>query len=262
MTERGTFVVNGVERVVVSQMHRSPGVFFDHDNGKSHVSGKLLYSARIIPMRGSWIDFEFDVKDILYVRIDRKKKMLASTFFMALPKKEDSPKSKNKIAVGMSPEEILGYFYKTTELTRDEKGWKTNFDISKFNNIKLTNDLIDAKNKSVIKKSGTKVTLSEAEKLDKEGLKEIFIPDNSLIGAYVAKDIINTKTGEIFFEAGDEILEKDLELLTKENINNIHILNIDHVNVGAALRNTIHSDLNINRENALIDIYKNLPMNR
>jgi len=258
MTNRGTFVVNGVERVVVSQMHRSPGVFFDHDNGKGHVSGKLLYSARIIPMRGSWIDFEFDVKDILYVRIDRKKKMLASTFFMALPKKEDPSKSKNKISVGMSPEEILGYFYKTTVLNRDEKGWKTNFDISKFNNIKLTNDLINAKNKSVIKKSGTKVTLSEAEKLEKEGLKEIFIPDNSLIGAYVAQDIINTKTGEIFFEAGDEVLEKDLELLNKENINNIHILNIDHVNVGAALRNTIHSDPNINRENALIDIYKNL----
>ena len=110
MTDRGTFVFNGIERVVVSQMHRSPGVFFDHDNGKGHPSGKLLYSARIIPMRGSWVDFEFDVKDIMYVRIDRKKKMLASTFFMALQKNLDT-KDKKKKFEGRSPEEILNYFY-------------------------------------------------------------------------------------------------------------------------------------------------------
>ena len=141
MTERGTFVVNGVERVVVSQMHRSPGVFFDHDNGKSHLSGKVLYSARIIPMRGSWIDFEFDVKDFLYVRIDRKKKMLATTFFMAC--KKDTKEKKD--VSGMSPEEILGYFYETTKLVRRNDGWITTFDKAKFNNIKLTNNLINVK---------------------------------------------------------------------------------------------------------------------
>ena len=254
MTERGTFVVNGVERVVVSQMHRSPGVFFDHDNGKSHVSGKVLYSARIIPMRGSWIDFEFDVKDFLYVRIDRKKKMLASTFFMAC--KKDTKEKKD--VSGMSPEEILGYFYETTKLVRRNDGWITTFDKAKFNNIKLTNNLINVKNKSVIKKAGSKITLKEAEELEKNGLKEIFFFDKNLIGKYFAKDIINTKTGKIFFEAGDEIDEKNFKLIEENNIENIEILNIDHVNVSAALRNTVHADLNINREEALIDIYRNL----
>ena len=254
MTERGTFVVNGVERVVVSQMHRSPGVFFDHDNGKSHASGKVLYSARIIPMRGSWIDFEFDVKDFLYVRIDRKKKMLASTFFMAC--KKDTKEKKD--VSGMSPEEILGYFYETTKLVRRNDGWITTFDKAKFNNIKLTNNLINVKNKSVIKKAGSKITLKEAEELEKNGLKEIFFFDKNLIGKYFAKDIINTKTGKIFFEAGDEIDEKNFKLIEENNIENIEILNIDHVNVSAALRNTVHADLNINREEALIDIYRNL----
>ena len=254
MTERGTFVVNGVERVVVSQMHRSPGVFFDHDNGKSHASGKVLYSARIIPMRGSWIDFEFDVKDFLYVRIDRKKKMLASTFFMAC--KKDTKEKKD--VSGMSPEEILGYFYETTKLARRNDGWITTFDKAKFNNIKLTNNLINVKNKSVIKKAGSKITLKEAEELEKNGLKEIFFFDKNLIGKYFAKDIINTKTGKIFFEAGDEIDEKNFKLIEENNIENIEILNIDHVNVSAALRNTVHADLNINREEALIDIYRNL----
>ena len=254
MTERGTFVVNGVERVVVSQMHRSPGVFFDHDNGKSHVSGKVLYSARIIPMRGSWIDFEFDVKDFLYVRIDRKKKMLASTFFMAC--KKDTKEKKD--VSGMSPEEILGYFYETTKLVRRNDGWITTFDKAKFNNIKLTNNLINVKNKSVVKKAGSKITLKEAEELEKNGLKEIFFFDKNLIGKYIAKDIINTKTGKIFFEAGDEIDEQNFKLIEENNIENIEILNIDHVNVSAALRNTVHADLNINREEALIDIYRNL----
>ena len=254
MTERGTFVVNGVERVVVSQMHRSPGVFFDHDNGKSHLSGKVLYSARIIPMRGSWIDFEFDVKDFLYVRIDRKKKMLASTFFMAC--KKDTKEKKD--VSGMSPEEILGYFYETTKLVRRNDGWITTFDKAKFNNIKLTNNLINVKNKSVVKKAGSKITLKEAEELEKNGLKEIFFFDKNLIGKYFAKDLINTKTGKIFFEAGDEIDEKNFKLIEENNIENIEILNIDHVNVSAALRNTVHADLNINREEALIDIYRNL----
>ena len=158
MTDRGTFVFNGIERVVVSQMHRSPGVFFDHDNGKGHPSGKLLYSARIIPMRGSWIDFEFDVKDIMYVRIDRKKKMLASTFFMAL-QKDTNNKEKKKNLENRSPEDILKYFYSTTSLTAIEKGWTTPFDENHFNNIRITFDLVDAKNQSVKKKSGLRVSL-------------------------------------------------------------------------------------------------------
>ena len=257
MTDRGTFVFNGIERVVVSQMHRSPGAFFDHDNGKGHPSGKLLYSARIIPMRGSWIDFEFDVKDIMYVRIDRKKKMLASTFFMALEKKSIAKDKKDKVQ-SRKPEDVLNYFYSSFELSAVEKGWVTLFDENYFNNIRITFDLVDAKNRSVIKKSGSRVSLDEAKKLKKEGLKELFLSNQAIVGRYLAEDIINEKTGEIFFEAGDEISDKDLENLEKKNIKNIKLLNVDHVNIGAALRNTVHNDLNLNREEALIDIYKNL----
>ena len=258
MTDKGTFVFNGIERVVVSQMHRSPGVFFDHDKGKGHPSGKLLYSARIIPMRGSWIDFEFDVKDIMYVRVDRKKKMLASTFFMALEKVLDTKdKTKNNLRSNTT-EDILNYFYSNVEIVAVNDGWITEFDENHFNNKRITFDLVDAKNHSVKKKSGSKISLEEAKKLKKEGLKEVFLSNQTIIGRYLAEDIINESTGEIYFEAGDEITEKDLENFKEKNIKNIKILNIDHVNVGAALRNTVHADLNLNREEALIDIYKNL----
>ena len=257
MTDRGTFVFNGIERVVVSQMHRSPGVFFDHDNGKGHPSGKLLYSARIIPMRGSWIDFEFDVKDIMYVRIDRKKKMLASTFFMAL-EKDSSAKDKKQKKESRTPEDILNFFYSNIELSEVDKGWAASFDENHFNNIRISFDLVDAKNHTVKKKSGSRILFDEAKKLKKEGLKEFFLNDQAIIGRYLAEDIINESTGEILFEAGDEITDKDLENFKKNKIKNIKILNVDHVNVGAALRNTVHSDLNLNREESLIDIYKNL----
>jgi len=257
MTGRGTFVFNGIERVVVSQMHRSPGVFFDHDNGKGHPSGKLLYSARIIPMRGSWIDFEFDVKDIMYVRIDRKKKMLATTFFMAL-KETSTAKGNKDNSQSRSPEDILNYFCSNLELSAVEKGWVGLFDENHFNNVRLTFDLIDAKSRTVKKKSGSRVFLDEAKKLKQEGLKEIFLSNQTIVGKYLSEDIIDEKTGEIFFEAGDEINDKDLESLEKKNIKNIKVLNVDHVNIGAALRNTISADLNLNREEALIDIYKNL----
>ena len=257
MTDRGTFVFNGIERVVVSQMHRSPGVFFDHDNGKGHPSGKLLYSARIIPMRGSWIDFEFDVKDIMYVRIDRKKKMLASTFFMAL-EKDSSAKDKKQKKESRTPEDILNFFYSNIGLSEVDKGWTALFDENHFNNIRISFDLVDAKNHTVKKKSGSRILFDEAKKLKKEGLKEFFLNDQAIIGRYLAEDIINESTGEILFEAGDEITDKDLENFKKNKIKNIKILNVDHVNVGAALRNTVHSDLNLNREESLIDIYKNL----
>ena len=258
MTDRGTFVFNGIERVVVSQMHRSPGVFFDHDNGKGHPSGKLLYSARIIPGRGSWIDFEFDVKDIMYVRIDRKKKMLASTFFLALEKNSNIKDKKKDKLQSRTQEDILNYFYSNIELSSVEKGWVTSFDENYFNNIRITFDLVDARNRSIKKKSGTRVSLDEAKKLKQEGLKELFFSNQTIIGKYLAEDIINENTGEVIFEAGDEITEKDLQNIEKKNIKKIKVLNIDHVNIGAALRNTIHVDLNLNREEALIDIYKNI----
>src|SRR5215510_16119391 len=142
MTSSGTFIVAGTERVVVSQMHRSPGVFFDHDKGKTHSSGKYLFAARVIPYRGSWLDFEFDAKDIVYVRIDRRRKLPVTTLLYGL---------------GMSAEEILGYFYKQVVYTRDKKGWRTPFNAERMRGIKLNADLINAKTQKPMADEGTKV---------------------------------------------------------------------------------------------------------
>src|SRR5437762_14215437 len=142
MTEKGTFIVNGTQRVIVSQMHRSPGVFFDHDKGKTHASGKLLFAARVIPYRGSWLDFEFDAKDIIYVRIDRRRKLPASTFLMAL---------------GMDGEEILSTFYDTVPYTQTKEGWRTPFDPQRYRGLKPTADLVDAKTKHVVVETGKKI---------------------------------------------------------------------------------------------------------
>ena len=183
----------------------------------------------------------------MYVRIDRKKKMLASTFFMALEKNLNTKDKKNK-SQNRTPEDVLNYFYLNNKLSAVNKGWVTLFDENQFNNIRLTFDLVDAKDHSVKKKSGSRISLDEAKKLKQDGLKELFFSNQSIIGKYLAEDIINESTGEIFFESGDEITEKDLENLEKKNIKNIKLLNVDHVNIGAALRNTVHTDLNLNQE--------------
>src|SRR6476659_5017956 len=143
MTNNGTFVVNGTERVIVSQMHRSPGVFFDHDKGKTHSSGKLLFAARIIPYRGSWLDFEFDAKDIIHVRIDRRRKLPITTLLYAL---------------GLDSEQILNYFYKTVPYTQADGGWRTPFDPQRYRGLKPTVDLVDAKTKQVVVEAGKKIT--------------------------------------------------------------------------------------------------------
>src|SRR5204862_8185621 len=143
MTEHGTFVVNGTERVIVSQMHRSPGVFFDHDKGKTHSSGKLLFAARIIPYRGSWLDFEFDAKDIIHVRIDRRRKLPITTLLYAL---------------GLDGEQILHYFYTTVPYTETKDGWRTPFDPQRYRGLKPTVDLVDAKTKQVVVEAGKKIT--------------------------------------------------------------------------------------------------------
>ena len=183
--------------------------------------------------------------------------MLASTFFMAL-EKDSSAKDKKRKKESRTPEDILNFFYSNIGLSEVDKGWTALFDENHFNNIRISFDLVDAKNHTVKKKSGSRILFDEAKKLKKEGLKEFFLNDQAIIGRYLAEDIINESTGEILFEAGDEITDKDLENFKKNKIKNIKILNVDHVNVGAALRNTVHSDLNLNREESLIDIYKNL----
>lgn len=266
MTVNGTFIVNGIERVVVSQMHRSPGVFFDHDSGKSHSSGKYLFSARVIPYRGSWLDFEFDAKDFLYARIDRKRKLLVTTILMALDSSEAEEKRKvaekkgeklDALEVqGMSREEILNTFYDKVEYQKSKEHWKTAFRPDAVKIGKLAHDLIDAKTGKVVAAEGAKMNLRFARKLQTEGLDEVLVYQEDLIGRYVGNDIINEKTGEIFAEAGDEITSVLLETFQEVGIKSISTLDIDHVNIGAYLRNTLMADKNMSREDALVDIYR------
>jgi DNA-directed RNA polymerase subunit beta len=264
MTSNGTFVVNGTERVIVSQMHRSPGVFFDHDRGKSHSSGKYLFAARVIPYRGSWLDFEFDAKDITHVRIDRRRKLPATTLLLALwgtraaekvAKGEELSEEDRRFG-GMSNEEILDFFYEKVTFTRSKKGWQTAFDPTRMRGVKLMHDLVDAKTGNVAAETGTKMTPRTARKLQEGGLKEVLVVPEELYGRYIASDMINEQTGEIYAEAGEEISEKMLTDLETAKITVLPTLAIDNINVGPYIRNTLAIDKNASREEALIDIYR------
>ena len=241
MTNNGTFVVNGTERVIVSQMHRSPGVFFDHDKGKTHSSGKLLFAARIIPYRGSWLDVEFDAKDIVHARVDRRRKIPVTSLLYAL---------------GMSGEEILNTFYKQIPYKRAKDGWRVPFDANRLRGYKAINDLVDADTGKVVLEAGKKLTVRQARQLAEKGLKALRLSDEELIGHYLAEDLVNPKTGEIYAEAGEEITEKALKTLNDAGYKELPLLNIDHVNVGAYIRNTLAIDKNMTREDALFDIYR------
>src|SRR5216110_264267 len=214
MTNNGTFIINGTERVIVSQMHRSPGVFFDHDKGKTHSSGKYLFAARVIPYRGSWLDFEFDAKDHVYVRIDRRRKLPATTLLLALDdaateRLRAARSSENQVlqpgeAIGMSKEEILSNFYGTITFRRGDQGWMTPFREENFKG-KLSSDLLDARTGGVALAAGERMTPRVAKRLREEGLTDVLVPEEELIGRYLASDLINEETGEVYFEAGDEI---------------------------------------------------------
>ena len=266
MTNMGTFVVNGTERVIVSQMHRSPGVFFDHDKGKSHSSGKFLFAARVIPYRGSWLDFEFDAKDIVHVRIDRRRKLPVTTLLMALDSDataqkrlefaEEGGQLPPEQAVGMSIEDILSYFYDKITFTRSKEGWKTAFDIETMRGIKLTHDLVNAKTGDVVAEAGDKLSPRVCRRLEEEGLTDILVHDDELYGRYFAEDIINEATGEIYVEAGDEINEEILITLGEAGVKSFGTLAIDHNNIGPYIRNTLAIDKNRSREEALMDIYR------
>jgi DNA-directed RNA polymerase subunit beta len=264
MTRSGTFIVAGTERVVVSQMHRSPGVFFDHDKGKTHSSGKYLFAARVIPYRGSWLDFEFDAKDLAYVRIDRRRKLPATTLLLALWGKEAAAKIAKGEALteedrrfgGMSPEEILNFFYKRVTFTKTKKGWTTAFDPTRMKSMKMLNDLVDAKTGKVMAEAGSKMTPRLAKKLQEQGLKEQLVQPDEMLGRYAATDLINENTGEIFVEAGDEFTQAIMDQLDEAGIKEIATLNIDNVQVGPYIRNTLAADKNSGREEALIDIYR------
>jgi DNA-directed RNA polymerase subunit beta len=261
MTNNGTFIINGVERVIVSQMHRSPGVFFDHDRGKTHSSGKLLFSARVIPYRGSWLDFEFDAKDLLYVRIDRRRKLPITTFLMSLsddmrPSYMKEEETLASGSFGMTREEILREFYELIAFTKVKDGWKIPFDVARWRSGKLQRDLIDAKTKKILVEAGEKMTPRLAKKLKEQGVAEILVPVEDLLGRFAAEDMINETTGEIYVEAGDEITSEALETLLQANFDKIPTLAIDHIHTGPYLRNTLAADRNYSREEALLDIYR------
>ena len=243
MTTNGTFIVNGTERVIVSQMHRSPGVFFDHDKGKTHSSGKFLFAARVIPYRGSWLDFEFDAKDIVYVRIDRRRKLPVTTLLLAL---------------GLTSEEILEHFYNRVPYKYDAKrdGWRMPFDADRLRGLRPGSDLVNAKTGKIAVSAGTKISPRMAHKLYDDGLRELLISDAELIGRYVAEDLIDMETGIILCEAGDEITEELINTFKEGRISVIPTLDVDHVTIGAYIRNTLVLDKSTNREQALIDIYR------
>ena len=241
MTSNGTFVINGTERVIVSQMHRSPGVFFDHDRGKTHASGKLLFAARIIPYRGSWLDFEFDAKDIVYVRIDRRRKLPVTTLLYAL---------------GLDDEEILATFYKSIPIKESKRGWRMPFSPEKMRGSTPLADLIDAKSGEVVARAGEKISARKARELAESGLKEVLVSSEDLAGRYLAEDIVDLSTGQIYGEAGDELDDKLLAEIKDQKIKEFPILDIDHVTVGAFIRNTLNIDKNANRTEALMDIYR------
>ncbi|MCF8708084.1 DNA-directed RNA polymerase subunit beta [Rhizorhapis sp. SPR117] len=241
MTGNGTFIINGTERVIVSQMHRSPGVLFDHDRGKTHSSGKYLFAARVIPYRGSWLDFEFDAKDIVNVRIDRKRKLPVTALLHAL---------------GLSGEEILNTFYNTVTFVRGDGGWKIPFAAENWRGQRPTFDIIDGGSGEVIFPAGQKISPRAANKAAKDGLTDLLIPTEEIFGRYSAFDLINEKTGEIYIEAGDEVSTENLEKLDKAGIDRLELLDIDHVATGPWIRNTLKADKAEDRDHALSDIYR------
>ncbi|KMK68167.1 DNA-directed RNA polymerase subunit beta [Puniceibacterium sp. IMCC21224] len=254
MTPNGTFVVNGTERVIVSQMHRSPGVFFDHDKGKTHSSGKLLFACRIIPYRGSWLDFEFDAKDNVYARIDRRRKLPVTTLLYAL---------------GMDQEAIMDAYFNTVTFTaaQGQRGWITKFFPERVRGTRPTFDLVDAESGEILAEAGKKITPRAVKQMiDDDKVKDLLVPFENVVGRFVSKDIINEDTGAIYVEAGDELtwtVDKDgavtggtLKDLVDAGVTEIPVLDIDNVTVGAYMRNTMAMDKNAGRDTALMDIYR------
>ncbi len=266
MTDKGTFIFNGTERVVVSQMHRSPGVFFDHDKGKTVASGKYLFAARVIPYRGSWLDFEFDAKDLVYARIDRRRKLPVTSILYSLYSKETEEKIK-KLAKegkkidraevkGMDKEEILNYFYDVDTYVADKKNWKAKFVPERMKGVKFDFDLVNAKTGDVVLEQGKKLTPRSAQKLADEGLEFYSVAKEKMYGKFLANNLVDGKTGEVIAEAGAELNEELLDKISKAKVNEIKTLFIDGVNVGPYIRNTLEADKNNCREEALLDIYR------
>ncbi|MDC0945022.1 DNA-directed RNA polymerase subunit beta [Candidatus Pelagibacter sp.] len=245
MTNSGTFITNGVQRVVVNQMHRSPGVFFDHDKGKTHASGKLLFNCRVIPNRGSWLDFEYDVKDFLYFKIDRKKKIYASTLLQAL---------------GLSKKEIANEFYDNEEFTFEKKSakWKTKFNPENYKAKNFSEEVIDAKSQKVVINLGEKINYLNAKKLSNDGLKDILVSSESLFGKFLHEDVKVSDDEEGVFKIGTEINDTIIQQILEANINSIKVSVTNSINKGPYLLTTILNDKNNSKIDAINEVYKML----
>jgi len=242
MTDTGTFVINGTERVIVSQLHRSPGVFFSHDKGKTHASGRLLYSARVIPSRGSWLDFEFDTKDILYVRIDRRRKLPATIVLKAL---------------GYSNEDLLKIFYPIELISII--GNKFTRNVSEvLVGLKSSINIIAPDTKELILKEGGKITRGAIRKMEASGVKTIPISKEEIIGRITLRDIIDPSTGEVILEGNEEIKEEAFNKIISLKIDSLSLLFIDNVHYLPSLRDTLLTDKVSSQEEALLEIYKKL----
>ncbi|WP_027966102.1 DNA-directed RNA polymerase subunit beta [Halomonas halocynthiae] len=240
MTENGTFVINGTERVIVSQLHRSPGVFFDHDKGKSHSSGKLLYSARVIPYRGSWLDFEFDPKDAVFVRIDRRRKLPASVLLRALD---------------MSAEEILGEFFDTSSFHVEKTGFSVDLVPSRLRGETATFDIKDADG-GVIVEEGRRITQKHIRQLEKAGLKRLEVPMEYLYGKILAKDQVDAKTGELICPCNTAITPEVLEALATAGVKQLETLYTNDLDCGPFISDTLRLDTTNSRLEALVEIYR------
>ena len=240
MTDNGTFVINGTERVIVSQLHRSPGVFFDHDRGKTHSSGKLLFSARVIPYRGSWLDFEFDPKDYVYVRIDRRRKIPATILLRAL---------------GYSTEDILGMFFENVSFKEEKDGYSMELVSERLRGETLTFDLVDKKGK-VLVEAEKRITARHIRQIETAGLKKIQVPSDYLIGKTLAKDMINTSTGELIFEANSEITDETLEIFRENKIQDFETIYTNDLDKGAYISETLKIDPTRTDLEAQVEIYR------
>lgn len=242
MTDTGTFIVNGTERVIVSQLHRSPGVFFSHDKGKTHASGRILYSARVIPSRGSWLDFEFDTKDILYVRIDRRKRLPATIVLKAL---------------GYSNTELLKTFYPIETINIKGKSF-TRFVSDMLVGVKVSQNIVAPNTKEIIVKEGSKITKGAVRKMEALGIKEIPISKDEIIGRITLKDIVDPETGEVVLEGNEIISEEIFNKIIDAKIGALDLLFIDNVNYLSSLRDTLLTDKVNTQEEALVEIYRKL----
>ncbi|MDI5885595.1 DNA-directed RNA polymerase subunit beta [Cobetia amphilecti] len=240
MTENGTFVINGTERVIVSQLHRSPGVFFDHDKGKSHSSGKLLYSARVIPYRGSWLDFEFDPKDNVYVRIDRRRKLPASVLLRAM---------------GMTSEEILGTFFDTTMYHIERSGFSVELVPARLRGETAAFDIKDADG-SVIVEEGRRITQKHVRQMEASGLERLEVPMDYLYGKVLAKDQIDPATGELVCESNSEITPELLEKMAQAKITQFEVIYTNDLDCGPFVSDTLKLDTTRNQLEALVEIYR------